>query len=585
MTRNNAVYFMSEQWILPCGVNLKVVIIGGVAGGASAAARLRRLDEGAEIVMLERSGYVSYANCGLPYYIGGTIADRGKLTLQTPQSFKSRFNIDVRVRNEAVSIDRATKVVRVRRLDDGSEYDEPYDRLILSPGAKAIRPDLPGIDDERVFTLRTVEDTLAIRSFVDAEHPKMALVAGGGYIGLEIAENLIEMGVNVTLVQRPDQVLPPLDRDMAAEVHANLRSKGVDLRLKCALRGFSSGDGLIADVGDGEKVECDMAVVAPGVSPDTHLAADAGLELGIKGSIVVNDMMETSDPDIYAVGDAVQVKNYITRDDAWIALAGPANRQGRIAADNICGLGSRYRGSQGSSVIKVFDQTVAATGINEKTAKSLGLNYGKTYTYSASHATYYPGARNMSIKTIYDADNGRILGAQIVGYDGVDKRIDVLATAIRGHMTHEDLEDLDLAYAPPYSSAKDPVNMVGFVIGNVMSGRVKQFYWDQVPQVLSDPGAVLLDARTDSEFASRHIDGALHIPVDSLRERIDEIDKSKRIYVMCHSGLRSYIACRILAQNGFDCYNLAGGFRFYSLVADDLNIGSPNEYPCGMPNN
>lgn len=580
---NNAVNDINVPRDSPLGVNLKVVIVGGVAGGASAAARLRRLDEEAEIVMLERSGYVSYANCGLPYYIGGTIKERSKLTLQSPQSFKTRFNVDVRVRNEVISIDRAAKTVRVRRLDDGSEYDEPYDRLILSPGAKAIRPDLPGIDDPRVFTLRTVEDTLAIRSFIDENRPRRALVAGGGYIGLEIAENLIDMGIAVNLVQRPDQVLPPFDRDMAAEVHCNIRSKGVDLRLKCALKGFSDNGGLVAEVGDDEAVPCDMAVVALGVTPDSHLAQEAGLETGIKGSIVVNDRMETSDPDIYAVGDAVQVRNYVTREDAWIALAGPANRQGRIAADNICGLGSTYRGSQGSSVIKVFDQTVANTGINEKTAKSLGLNYGKVYTYSASHATYYPGARNMSVKTIYDADNGRILGAQIVGYEGVDKRIDVLATAIRAHMTYEDLEDLDLAYAPPYSSAKDPVNMAGFVIGNVMSGRVKQFFWDQVPQVLSDPGAVLLDVRTDDEYAARHIDGVLHIPVDSLRSRLGEVDASKRVYVMCHSGLRSYIACRMLSQKGYDCYNLAGGFRFYSLVTDDLRIGNPSEYPCGMP--
>ena len=546
--------------------NLKVVIVGGVAGGASAAARLRRLNESAEIIMLERSGYVSYANCGLPYYVGGTISDKGKLTLQDARSFKSRFNVDVRIRNEVVSIDTSAHKVRVRRLDDGSEYDESYDRLILSPGAKAIRPDIPSMDDERVMTLRTVEDALRIREFIVNHNPRRAVVAGGGYIGLEIAENLVDAGVAVTLVQRPGQVLPPLDPEMAMEVQAHIVSKGVDLRLKSALTDIDTSDGLVAVLGDGTRLEADLMVVALGVVPDTELAKDAGLELGIKGSILVNDRMETSVPDVYAVGDAVQVVNSVTGEDAVISLAGPANRHGRIVADNICGMDSRYPGSQGSSVIKVFDMTVAMTGINEKTAKASGIRYDKTYTYSASHATYYPGATFMSIKTLFDPDTGRILGAQIVGFDGVDKRMDVLATAIRAGMTADDLAELDLSYAPPYSSAKDPVNMVGFVIGNVRAGLFRQFFWDEVDGVADMPGCEILDTRTDREYASGHVPGSLHIPVDELRDRISELDPGKTYYVICRSGLRSYIACRILMQNGIDCLSLAGGYRLYAIA-------------------
>ncbi len=370
---------------------MKVLIIGGVAGGASAAARLRRLDESAEIVVLERTGFVSYANCGLPYYVGGVISDRGKLTLQTPDSFRNRFDVDVRVRNEAVSIDRDAKTVRVRRLDDGSEYDEGYDVLILSPGAKPLMPEMPGTGDPRVMTMRTVEDALAMRDFVTGNRPENAVVAGGGYIGLEVAENLARMGVRVTLVQRPDHVLPPLDRDMAADVHHCLRSNGIELLLSEAVTGFEAGTRLKVNLRSGRAIETDMAVVALGVVPEAHLASDAGLETGIKGAIITDTHMRTSDPCIYAVGDAVQVREFVSGTDAVISLAGPANRQGRIAADNICGIPSEYKGSQGSSVIQVFDMTVATTGLNEKTAKAAGIDYDKVYTYSASHATYYPG--------------------------------------------------------------------------------------------------------------------------------------------------------------------------------------------------
>lgn len=561
---------------------MKVLIVGGVAGGASAAARLRRLNENAEIIIFERTGFISYANCGLPYYVGGTIQSDSKLTLQSPSSFKSRFEIDVRVRNEVVSIDRVAKKVLVRRLDDGSEYEESYDKLILSPGAKPISPKLSAIGDRRVMMLRTVEDALSMRSFVTENKPRTAVIAGGGYIGLEVAENLVDAGVQVTIIQRPNQVMAPLDQEMAADLQNHIRSKGVTLELGVSLEDIRADDGLEVVLADGRILKADMAVVALGVSPDASLASSAGLETGLKGSIKVDSHMLTSDSDIYAVGDAVQVVNSVTGEDALIALAGPANRQGRIAADNICGIPSEYIGSQGSSVIKVFDMTVGTTGLNEKSAVKSGISYDKVYLFSASHATYYPGARNMSIKVLFSPDDGKILGAQIVGYEGVDKRIDVLATAIRAGMTSDDLEELDLAYAPPYSSAKDPVNMAGFVIGNVRNGRVRQFFWNELDSKIADPGVTVVDLRTDAEYANAHVDGPLHIPLDDLRSRMGEIDRSKPVYLFCHSGLRSYIGYRILSQCGFDCYNLAGGFRLYSSVVQDRCIGKPDDLPCGI---
>ena len=560
---------------------MKVVIVGGVAGGASTAARLRRLDESAEIVMFERTGYVSYANCGLPYYVGGVITDKSRLTLQTPASFGSRFDVDARVNSEVVSIDRVARSVRVRSTVTGDEYDEPYDVLVLSPGAKAIRPDIPGIDDPRVMSMRTVEDTLAMRRFVEEERPKRAVVCGAGYIGLEIAENLIGLGIEVTVVQRPDHVLPPLDRDMAADVHHCLRANGVRLILSDALASFETDGPLRAVLRDGEVIETDMAVVALGVTPDTHLAKDAGLELGVKGTIVVDSHMRTSDPNIYAVGDAVQVQNYVTGQPANIALAGPANRQGRIAAENIAGGDSEYRGSLGSSVIKVFDMTVATTGINERQAKDAGIPYDKVYTFSAPYATYYPGGRNMSVKTLFDPVTGTVLGAQIVGYEGVEKRADVIATAIHAGMTVEDLAELDLTYAPPYSSAKDPVNYVGFVATNVMNGLVRQFFWDEVDSVREDPSSYLVDVRTPEEFARGHIEGSVNIPVDELRDRLDEVPRDRHIRLICQSALRSYIAARILEQRGYECSHLAGGYRLYASVMRDAP-GLADAMPCGV---
>ena len=564
---------------------MKVVIIGGVAGGATAAARLRRLDEEAEIIVLERSGYVSYANCGLPYYLGGVIREKEKLTLQTPGSFRSRFNIDVRVREEAVAIHRAKKEVTVERLEDGSRYTEGYDKLILSPGARPIRPPMPGIGLPGVFTLRTVEDTFAIREFMDEKKPRRAVVVGGGFIGLEAAENLLHAGLAVTLLQKDDQVLLPLDRDMAAGIHGYLRRKGLDLRLGQTVEGFEpmAGGGIRTLLAGAEGVDADFVIFAIGVSPDTALAREAGLELGARGSIRVDDRMRTSDPDIYAVGDAVEIKNFVTGQPGLISLAGPANKEGRIAADNICGRPSVYRGGQGSSVIRLFDMTAASTGLNERAAQAAGVPYDRAVTYSASHATYYPGASNMTIKTLFDPESGRILGAQIVGFEGVDKRIDVLASAIRAEMTAWDLQELDLAYAPPYSSAKDPVNMAGYVIGNVLDGLVKQFHWDEVDSLPRDGSVTLLDVRTPEEFAQGHIDGAVNIPVDELRQRLGELDPAKTVYVNCHSGLRSYIACRVLAGRGFDCRNLSGGWRYYSQVACDLAFDGDPRHPCGIP--
>ena len=561
---------------------MKVVIVGGVAGGASAAARLRRLDESAEIVMIERTGYVSYANCGLPYYVGDVITEKKKLTLQTPGSFASRFNVDARVNSEVISIDRISKAVTVRDLITGKEYDESYDRLILSPGAKPLVPDMPGIDDPRIMTLRTVEDTFRMKEFVDIHSPKTAVVCGGGYIGLEVADNLHALGIDVIIVQRPDHVLPQLDSEMAADVHHHIRSKGVHLRLSEAVVGFDTSDGLKVSLRSGDSLDADMAVIALGVSPDTGLAKEAGLELGIKGTILVDDHMRTSDPSIYAVGDAIQVKNLITGAPANIALAGPANKQGRIAADNIAGLDSVYRGSMGSSVLRVFDMTIGATGLTEKQAMDAGYDVDKVYTFSASHASYYPGAKNMSIKTVFDRSSGKVLGAQLVGYDGVDKRTDVFAVAIRAGMTVDDLAELELSYAPPYSSAKDPVNYAGFVAMNIMSGMVKQFHWNELDSKIADSGVTVVDLRTAAEYKEQYLDGPLHIPVDDLRSRLSEIPKDKPVYIFCHSGLRSYIGLRVLAQNGYDCSHMAGGFRFYSSVVRDKAIGSPDDYPCGI---
>lgn len=560
---------------------MKVVIVGGVAGGATAATRIRRLDEHAQIIVIERSGYISYANCGLPYYIGGVIEDPEDLTLQTPESFFRRFQIDVRVKQEVTNIDVSKKTVTVKRLEDGAEYEESYEKLILSPGARPVKPDVPGIGQERIFSLRTVEDTFQIRAFVEEKKPETAVMIGGGFIGLETAENLCDLGIRVTVVQRPDHVMNTLDEDMASFVHAKLRSRGIALRTGANVIGFEKMPGGVRVLlKDGERLEADMVLTAVGVSPETALAEKAGLSLGIKKAIAVNDRMETSAPDIYAVGDAVMVKHSVTGRDAVISLAGPANKQGRIAADNICGLDSRYKGSMGSSVIKLFDMTVASTGLTEKLAKAAGIPYEKVVLSPASHAGYYPGAKVMTMKVVYAKDTLDILGAQIVGYDGVDKRIDVIATAIHAGVKADALKDLDLAYAPPYSSAKDPVNMAGFLIENIETGKIKQFHYDEIDALPKDGSVTLLDARTPMEYRRGCVDGFINIPLDDLRERLAELDQKKPVYVMCQSGLRSYLACRILMQNGFDCYNFSGGYRFYESIVRE-KPAAKGAYPCG----
>ncbi len=561
---------------------MKVVIVGGVAGGATAAARLRRLDEQAEIVVFERSGYVSYANCGLPYYIGGVIEDPGDLTLQTPESFFSRFRVDMRVRHEVTALHPDRKTVSVKNLETGEIFEEEYDKLLLSPGAKPTQPRLPGTNLKKLFTLRTVEDTFRIKDYIQKNHPRSAVLAGGGFISLELAENLRELGIEVTIVQRPMQLMNPFDPDMAAFIHGEVRQHGIRLALGRTVEGFAErGGGVDVLLKDAAPLHADMVALAIGVTPDTALAKDAGLELGLKGNIVVNDRMETSVPDIYAVGDAVQVKHYVTRQDAVISLAGPANKQGRIAADNICGGDSRYLGSHGSSVIKVFDLTAASTGINETNAKKAGLDADAVILSPMSHAGYYPGGRLMTMKVVFEKETYRLLGAQIVGYEGVDKRIDVLAAAIHARLTATELKDLDLAYAPPYSSAKDPVNMAGFMVENIARGIVKQFHAKDVNGLPRDGSVTLLDTRTPQEYAGGHIEGFRNIPVDELRERLDEIESGKPVYVICQSGLRSYIACRILSGYGYETYNFAGGFRFYDAVANDRRL-IESATACGM---
>jgi len=561
---------------------MKVVIVGGVAGGATAAARLRRLDEQAEIVVFERSGFVSYANCGLPYYIGDVITAPEELTLQTPESFFARFRVNMKVRHEVKAIHPDRKTVSVKNLETGEEFEESYDKLILSPGAKPAQPRLPGVGLENLFTLRTVEDTFRIKDHINKHNPKSVVLAGGGFIGLELAENLRELSMDVTIVQRPKQLMNPFDADMASFIHAEARKHGVKLALGYTVEGFEEKDGGV-DVllKDSAPLHADMVVLAIGITPDTALAKEAGLELGIKGSIVVNDRMETSVPDIYAAGDAVQVKHFVTGQDTLLSLAGPANKQGRIAADNICGGDSRYPGSQGSSVIKVFDMTIATTGVNEKTAKQAGIDCDKVYLSPMSHAGYYPGGKVMTLKVVFEKGTYRLLGAQIVGYEGVDKRIDVLATAIHAGLSALQLKDLDLAYAPPYSSAKDPVNMAGFMIENLSHGLVEQFFPEDVDALPRDGSVTLLDVRTPGEYADGHAEGFVNLPVDDLRERLREVPVGKPVYVICQSGLRSYIACRILAQQGFKCYNLSGGWRLYETVVRD-RTAAQEAWPCGM---
>ena len=548
---------------------MKLVIVGGVAGGASAAARARRLSEDAEIVLFERGPDVSFANCGLPYYIGGEIADREKLLVAKPTLLKERFRLDVRTRTSVESIDRAAKTVRARRLADGREYEEPYDKLILAPGAAPLRPPIPGIDLPGIFTLRNLEDTDRIKAFID-RGVQSAVVVGAGFIGLEMAENLVRRGVSTTVVELQDQVLPPLDREMAQPIARTLAAHGVGLRLNQSAEAFEpAGDGLAVRLKSGERLTAGLVLLGIGVRPENQLAVAAGLEVGPRGGIRVDEHMRTSDPDIYAVGDAVEVKGFVTGAPTQVPLAGPANRQGRIAADNVFGRDSRYRGTQGTAIVRVFELTAAMTGETEKALKRTGRDYLKIYVHPNQHAGYYPGAKAMTLKLLFEPGNGRILGAQAVGEEGVDKRIDVLAVAIQAGMTVFDLEEAELAYSPQYGSAKDPINMAGFVAAAVARGEYPQVYAEVLESGQSEQrDATLLDVRTAREFDAGSIPGAKHVPLDELRSRLDELPRDRPVVVYCQAGQRGYVATRLLRKVGFDAANLAGGYRTFRMVHD-----------------
>lgn len=547
----------------------KYVIIGGVAGGATAAARLRRLDEGAEIVLLERGDYISYANCGLPYYAGGAISERSKLFVMTPEKFRETLAVDVRTGHEVLSIDRAAKRVSVLERSSGRTYDEPYEYLVLSPGAEPLRPPIPGIDDDRVFTLRSVPDIDRIKERIDAKRPERAIIVGAGFIGLEMAENLHGRGVFVTIVEALDQVMGPIDFEMAALVHEHLKYKGVELYLGDSVKAFeSSPSKLTVRLASGAALAADMVILSIGVRPDTKLAAASGLELDARGAIVVDERMRSSDPAIYAVGDAVAVRNPITGVTGAVPLAGPANKEARIAADNIAGGGavSAYAGAIGTSVAKIFDLTVACTGLSEKAARKASVRARSVIVHPSSHAGYYPGAMPLALKVLFDPESGKLLGAQGVGYEGVDKRIDVLAAFLAMGGTMADLARFEQAYAPPFASAKDPVNYAGFVAENLRSGLSDQVQWSDVAR-LRDEGAFLLDVRTGEEFALGHIEGAVNVPNTELRGRLAELPKDRFILIYCGVGIRGYLAERILRQNGWTSVaNLSGGWKTYAAA-------------------
>jgi NADPH-dependent 2,4-dienoyl-CoA reductase/sulfur reductase-like enzyme/peroxiredoxin family protein/rhodanese-related sulfurtransferase/TusA-related sulfurtransferase len=542
----------------------KVLIVGGVAGGASAAARLRRLNEKAEIILFERDEYISFANCGLPYYIGETIKDRDKLIVQTPEAIRTRFNIDVRNNSEILSIDPQNKKVTVKSKLRGT-YEESYDYLILSPGGKAIRPDIPGINSEKIFTLRNIPDTDAIKAFVDKQNINSAVVIGGGFIGVEMAENLRKRGLQVTLAEAAAHILAPFDPDMVVSAEKELAENDVELRLGEVVKSFEEvGSQVQMTFSSNTEIIADMVILAIGVVPDTAFLKESGLEFGPRGHIIVNEKMETNLAGIYAVGDAIEVVDFITKQKTAIALAGPANKQGRIAADNVAGLPATYKGTQGSSILKIFGLTVASTGANEKTLQRANMPYKVIYIHPSSHASYYPGAKPLSLKLVFN-EEGRVLGAQAIGYEGVDKRIDVIAAAIRLKGTVDDLAELELSYAPPFSSAKDPINMAGFAAQNVLSGMTHVIAGKDLANY-SGEDYLLLDVRTDEEFKNGHLEGALNLPVDSLRDRLNELDKNKTIVVYCQVGLRGYIADRILSQHGFKALNVTGGYKTTKML-------------------
>lgn len=546
---------------------MNYLIIGGVAGGATVAARLRRMDEKANIILFERGKYVSYANCGLPYYIGDTINNREKLFVQTAKGFTDRFRIDIRTEQEVTAIRPDKKEVEIKNLSTGETYTETYDKLVLSPGAEPLRPGIEGIGSKKIFTLRNVPDTDTIKNYVNTENPKRAIVVGGGFIGLEMAENLYDLGIQVDVVEMANQVMAPLDFSMAAIVHRQLTDKGVGLHLEDGVSRFEEKDGgVTVHLRSGKQIATDMVLLSIGVRPETKLAKDAGLAIGERGGIAVNDYMQTSDANIYALGDAVEVRHLVTGQPALIPLAGPANKQGRIVADNIVfGNKKKYPGSIGTSIAKVFDLTVAAAGANAKLLQQNNIPYISSYTHGASHAGYYPGAVPLSIKILFAPENGKLLGAQIVGFNGVDKRIEMLAQVIQRGGTVHDLAELEHAYAPPYSSAKDPVNMAGFVAENILNKKSRIIQWRELAELPAD--TIRIDVRTHDEYKLGTIPGFINIPVDELREHLDELPKEKPIVVTCAVGLRGYLAYRILVQNGFKhVRNLSGGYKTWSVA-------------------
>ncbi|MFD1130612.1 FAD-dependent oxidoreductase [Paenibacillus provencensis] len=540
----------------------KVIIVGGVAGGASAAARLRRLDEKAEIIMFERGKYISFANCGLPYYIGGDIKDRSRLLVQTPEAMLSRFNLDVRIESAVTNINASQRTVTVRQ-SNGEEYEECFDALLLSPGAKPIKPSIPGINSELIFTLRSLPDTDQIKSYIEDHHVKRAAVIGGGFIGIEMAENLIQRGIEVTIIEATPHILAPFDSDMAVYAEQELEEKGAPLALGDSVESFEEiSNEVHIQLKSGRKFASDMVILAIGVTPDTSFLRDSGIEMGPRGHILVNELMETNIQGVYAVGDAVEVKHFVLGNQTAIPLAGPANKQGRIAADNIAGLKSEYRGTQGTSILKIFGMTAAATGVNVRTLKQNGQTPHVAFIHPASHATYYPGASSITLKLIFN-NEGRILGAQAFGKEGVDKRIDVIATVMRLNGTVRELSELELSYAPPFSSAKDPVNMAGYVAQNILDGRNDVWLSNELDD-LEIQDTQLVDVRTEDEHLIGAIPGSINIPVDELRERLHELDPSIPVYTYCQVGLRGYIATQILTQNGFMVRNLTGGYKSYT---------------------
>lgn len=547
---------------------MKVLIIGGVAGGASTAARLRRLNEKAEIIIFERGKHISFANCGIPYYCGDVIKDREKLLLLTPEKIKNLLNIEARTESEVIKINRDRKSITIENKINGQTYEESYDKLVLSPGAYPIKPAIEGIDDEGIFTVRNLDDADNIKNYINNTNSKSAIVIGGGFIGIEMAENLHHLGLDTSIVEASNQVLNQLDHEMAVQVQNHLRSKGVKLYLTDGVKSFNESEKLEITLNSGKKLQTDLVILAIGVRPENSLAKDAGLELGKTGGILVNEHLQTSDENIYALGDAIEVKDFVSGTEALIPLAGPANRQGRIVAENLNDIKTSYKATQGTSLVKVFDLTIATTGNNEKQLKKNNIPYQKVYTQGMSHAEYYPDPFPMNIKLLFAPETGKILGTQIIGLDGVDKRIDVIATSLRFNKTVKDLVELELAYAPPYGSAKDPVNIAGMVAENILTGKVKPIYWNEI-DTLND-NTYILDVRTPEEQITGKFDGAHNIPLEEIRNRLNEIPRDKKIIVYCTKGLKAYFASRILTLNGFEnVYNLIGGYSLYKQVIQD----------------